>query len=90
MPSRGGSLGDMSDVTTAGYDPIFFAHHCVIDRVWYLWQVPTRKRGVPRDLCDLPLTPFGKTTRDVLDASRSRYPCCRARSFSGTPAHRYQ
>jgi tyrosinase len=65
--------GDMSDVTTAAYDPIFFAHHCMIDRVWYLWQVRHGNGGVPGDLMDLPLTPFGNTTRDVLDAQRLGY-----------------
>jgi len=38
--------GDMVDITTAGYDPVFYAHHCMIDRVWYLWQV---KWGIEND-----------------------------------------
>ena len=59
----------MSDVTAAAFDPIFFAHHCMVDRLWYLWQVRHGNGGVPGDLLDLPLEPFGKTTREVLDAS---------------------
>lgn len=30
--------GDMSSVPTAGYDPIFYFHHCNIDRLWANWQ----------------------------------------------------
>ncbi len=58
--------GDMGDVTTAAYDPIFFAHHCMIDRVWSLWQDRNGNGNVPTELLDLPLQPFGKTFRDVL------------------------
>jgi tyrosinase len=65
--------GDMGDVTTAAYDPIFFAHHCMIDRIWYLWQVRHGNGGIPRDLLDLELIPFGKRVRDVLDVQRLGY-----------------
>jgi tyrosinase len=64
--------GDMGDVTTAAFDPVFFAHHCMIDRVWYLWQIRHGNR-VPNDLLDLSLIPFGKTVRDVLDVQRLGY-----------------
>ncbi|NLR66903.1 tyrosinase family protein [Chitinophaga varians] len=30
--------GDMGENDTAGLDPIFFFHHCNIDRVFWLWQ----------------------------------------------------
>lgn len=30
--------GDMGENDTAGLDPIFFFHHCFIDRVFWLWQ----------------------------------------------------
>jgi tyrosinase len=65
--------GDMLDVTTAGYDPIFYAHHCMIDRIWYLWQVKWGSGGIPQNLLDLPLEPFGKTFRDVLDVQTLGY-----------------
>jgi tyrosinase len=65
--------GDMGDPTTAAFDPVFFAHHCMIDRVWYLWQVKWGNGGIPHDLLDLHLTPFGKTVRDVLDVQRLGY-----------------
>ena len=65
--------GDMGDVTTAAFDPIFFAHHCMIDRAWYLWQVRWGNGDIPSDLLNLNLTPFGKTVRDVLDVQRLGY-----------------
>ena len=64
---------DMADQSTAGFDPIFFAHHCMIDRVWYLWQGRWGNGGIPNGLLDLPLTPFGKTVRDVLDVQALGY-----------------
>ncbi|WP_316839801.1 tyrosinase family protein [Pedobacter gandavensis] len=30
--------GDMGDNETAGLDPIFYFHHCNVDRVFWLWQ----------------------------------------------------
>ncbi|WP_163864038.1 tyrosinase family protein [Myxococcus eversor] len=33
-----GANGDMGENDTAGLDPIFFFHHCNVDRVFWLWQ----------------------------------------------------
>ena len=33
-----GANGDMGENDTAGFDPIFFFHHCFVDRVFWLWQ----------------------------------------------------
>lgn len=30
---------DMGRVFTAPHDPIFFAHHANVDRIWAIWQV---------------------------------------------------
>jgi tyrosinase len=65
--------GDMGDVTTAAFDPIFWAHHCMIDRIWYLWQVRHGAGRIHRDLLNLPLSPFGKRVRDVLDVQQLGY-----------------
>lgn len=32
------SNGDMSILETAGFDPIFFFHHCNVDRMFWIWQ----------------------------------------------------
>lgn len=33
-----GANGDMGENDTAGLDPIFYFHHCFVDRVFWLWQ----------------------------------------------------
>lgn len=33
-----GANGDMGENNTASFDPIFYFHHCNIDRVFWLWQ----------------------------------------------------
>lgn len=33
-----GPNGDMGENDTAGLDPIFFFHHCCVDRFFWLWQ----------------------------------------------------
>lgn len=33
-----GSNGDMGENNTAAMDPIFFFHHCNVDRMFWLWQ----------------------------------------------------
>jgi tyrosinase len=65
--------GDMADVTTAAYDPIFFSHHAMVDRLWSIWQVKFGNGGIPHELLDTVLTPFHKTFRDVLDVQRLGY-----------------
>lgn len=65
--------GDMGDPTTAAFDPIFFAHHCMIDRIWYLWQVNNGNGNMPRELYDLELIPFGKRVSDVLSVHALGY-----------------
>lgn len=42
-----GANGDMGENDTAGLDPIFFFHHCFVDRVFWLWQ---KKHGATDDL----------------------------------------
>jgi hypothetical protein len=69
--------GDMGDTSTAPRDPIFWMHHCNIDRVWATWQPRAEARGVPMksgwldERFDNFLDPWGqmapsKSTRDVI------------------------
>src|SRR5215211_1824130 len=37
--------GTMEEVATAAYDPIFWAHHTMVDRLWSLWQTKHSNRG---------------------------------------------
>ncbi|ORX78343.1 putative tyrosinase [Basidiobolus meristosporus CBS 931.73] len=40
-----GANGDMGDNETAGFDPIFYFHHCFIDYVFATWQ---RQKGLTK------------------------------------------
>jgi Common central domain of tyrosinase/Polyphenol oxidase middle domain len=44
-----GDPGDMTDFETAGRDPIFFAHHANLDRLWEIWrQTPEHRQTEPQ------------------------------------------
>ena len=62
----------MTLISVAAYDPIFWAHHAMIDRLWYLWQIATHG-GQPTSILDRALPPFPLTVRDTLDISRLGY-----------------
>jgi tyrosinase len=64
--------GAMSLISVASYDPIFYAHHAMIDRLWYVWQAETQGRP-PAEILDHALAPFPMTVRDTLDISRLGY-----------------
>ena len=55
----GGDTGFMSDPATAALDPIFWLHHCNIDRLWEVWrnqgpQYRDSDRSALADRRDLP------------------------------------
>jgi tyrosinase len=57
--------GSMGRVPTAAFDPVFWAHHCNIDRIWAIWQT-THADKMPPELEDLILAPFAYRVKDVL------------------------
>ena len=65
--------GAMSAVPIAAYDTVFWAHHSMIDRLWYLWQISPRGVNPPADLLDQALAPWPVTVRQVLDISKLGY-----------------
>ena len=65
--------GDMGTLVTAAYDPIFWSHHCMIDRVWYLWQLRNGANTIPTEYLNLALAPFPLRVRDVLDINALGY-----------------
>ena len=48
----------MSAVPVAGFDPVFWSHHAMIDRLWYLWQLAHPGSLPPAQTLDLALAPF--------------------------------
>jgi tyrosinase len=65
--------GTMAEVPFAAYDPIFFAHHAMVDRIWRLWQLRHPTAGVPADLIDEALPPFNITVRQTLSTTTLGY-----------------
>lgn len=65
--------GDMASIDTAAYDPVFYAHHSMIDRVWYLWQIEHGLTNIPSQLLDMVLDPFAVTVRDTIDTRALGY-----------------
>jgi tyrosinase len=63
----------MSQVPTAAYDPIFWSHHSMVDRLWYLWQMNHRGISLPPSLLNEALPPFSVTVGQMLDISRLGY-----------------
>jgi tyrosinase len=65
--------GDMGVVATSAFDPIFWSHHCMIDRLWYLWQVRHGVDNIPPTYLNRTLAPWSLTVKDVLDVRRLGY-----------------
>jgi len=65
--------GDMGTIVSASYDPIFWAHHAMIDRLWYIWQARYGINTIPADYFDQVLAPFGYTVAQVLDTTHLGY-----------------
>jgi tyrosinase len=64
--------GDMGSIGTSAFDPVFWAHHAMIDRVWYLWQLKHGVSNIPPNYLDIALFP-GYTVKDVLDVRTLGY-----------------
>ncbi|KAF5690448.1 tyrosinase precursor (monophenol monooxygenase) [Fusarium circinatum] len=69
--AAGGAAGHMNDTSTAALDPIFWMHHCQIDRLFAIWQaangdehwfneLPKGQQG----LATLDLTPFHESVSE--------------------------
>jgi tyrosinase len=65
--------GAMGVVPLAAFDPIFFAHHSMIDRLWYLWQLRNPNAGVGTVRLDQALPGTVLNVGQVLDISRLGY-----------------
>jgi tyrosinase len=65
--------GDMGNIGTAAFDPIFWAHHAMIDRIWYQWQLKHGVNNIPAHYGEKVLAPFGLTVEQVLDVRTLGY-----------------
>lgn len=62
--------GWMTDNRTTAFDPIFWAHHGNVDRIWSLWQ--ERHSGVPEDM-DGALAPWPMSVKDTMSTKKLGY-----------------
>jgi len=65
--------GTMQEIPFAAYDPIFFAHHAMIDRLWRLWQLRHPTAVLPDNLLNEALPPFNITVRQTLSVTALGY-----------------
>jgi tyrosinase len=72
--------GTMADQAWAAYDPIFWAHHAMVDRAWRIWQHSNPGARPPQEILDEPLEPRGMTVRQTLDVKGLGY------DYAGTEA----
>ncbi len=65
--------GTMSMVPLAAFDPIFWAHHCMIDRLWALWQLRHPGAGPDPATAATALAPFPMTVAQTADITALGY-----------------
>ncbi len=65
--------GHMTDIPYAAYDPLFWAHHTMIDRIWRIWQLKHPQSSFPAHLHDQVMEPFHLTAGRVLDPTELGY-----------------
>lgn len=65
--------GLMTEITWAAYDPLFFAHHTMIDRAWRIWQHQNPGGTPPPSIIDMKLKPNGMTVRETLEVTDLGY-----------------
>lgn len=77
---HGRTGGQMSSVARAGFDPIFYLHHCNVDRLWWNWQQSHPGALLPAGEAVHPLDPFPQpfddawlTGSDVVDTDHWGY-----------------
>jgi tyrosinase len=74
--------GTMGVIGLAAYDPLFWAHHTMVDRLWSVWQTRHSNRGPRPSLWGRVLRGLDMTVEDVLDTSALGY------EYAGSSASR--
>ena len=75
--------GHMGLIPFAAFDPIFWAHHTMCDRIWRLWQLRHPGAKPPAAILDQALPPFRMTVRQTLSVSALGYDYAAATASSG-------
>lgn len=65
--------GTMSLLNWSAYDPVFYAHHVMIDRIWALWQDRNGIQGPTPDMYEEVLEPFNLKIPQVLEINHLGY-----------------
>lgn len=65
--------GHMGLIPFAAFDPIFWAHHTMCDRLWRLWQLRHPGANPPASILDEALPPFRMTVRQTLSVTALGY-----------------
>jgi tyrosinase len=73
--------GAMGQIPIAAFDPIFWAHHTMVDRLWSLWQLRHGAAGPPAAAGHTVLAPFAMTVADTFNARALGY------DYAGSTAH---
>ena len=75
----------MGDIGVAAFDPLFWAHHAMIDRLWYLWQLRHGVNNIPPNYLNRVLAPFPYTVSQVLDVHSLGYDYASSSSTTSAP-----
>lgn len=65
--------GHMGLIPFAAFDPVFWAHHTMCDRLWRLWQLRHPGANPPASILDEALPPFRMTVRQTLSVTALGY-----------------
>jgi tyrosinase len=65
--------GHMQLIPFSAFDPVFWAHHTMVDRLWRLWQIRHNAVGPPQAIWGQALPPFPMTVAQTLDTTLLGY-----------------
>ena len=77
--------GTMGIIAWAAYDPIFWSHHAMIDRLWAIWQVRHAAVTLPAAFLNQALPPFPLTVGETLSTQALGYDYAAATTHVGGP-----
>lgn len=70
---HGWAGGAMTSVPTAAFDPLFWSHHAMIDRLWRIWQLRNPENAALSRYRNVALAPFEMTVGETLEVTLLGY-----------------